>query len=72
MTQFAETLEAPPESAASIFQQEWSLYRKIVDHNYIFHREAYARLRRRLSKRRGGHFGFWIWHVATRVQSSRR
>jgi SAM-dependent methyltransferase len=46
MMQLAETLkEAAPVSAASIFQQEWRLYRKIVDHNYAFHREAYGRLR---------------------------
>ena len=50
MTQFAETLEVPTESAASIFQQEWSLYRKVVDHNYIFQREAYARLRMALAE----------------------
>ena len=48
MTQLAETLDAPPESAASIFQREWRLYRKIVDHNYIFHHEAYTRLRKAL------------------------
>jgi ubiquinone/menaquinone biosynthesis C-methylase UbiE len=48
MTQLAETLDAPPESAASIFQREWRLYRKIVDHNYIFHHEACTRLRKAL------------------------
>jgi hypothetical protein len=58
MMQLAETLkEAAPVSAASIFQQEWRLYRKIVDHNYAFHREAYGRLRLALdedAKRRDG------------------
>jgi hypothetical protein len=34
------------DSAADIFQSEWSLYRKMIDHNYLFHREAYSCLRR--------------------------
>jgi SAM-dependent methyltransferase len=38
--------KASPDSAAAIFQTEWPLYRKIVDHNYLFHREAYGHLRR--------------------------
>jgi SAM-dependent methyltransferase len=33
-------------SAAAVFQREWGVYRKIVDHNYLFHREAYRHLRR--------------------------
>ena len=33
-------------SPAAIFQREWPLYRKMVDHNYLFHREAYSQLRR--------------------------
>lgn len=37
---------ATPASAAAIFQQEWRIYRKMVDHDYLFHREAYAQLRR--------------------------
>ena len=37
---------AAPDSAAAIFQQEWRIYRKMVDQNYLFHREAYAGLRR--------------------------
>lgn len=32
--------------AAVLFQREWQTYRKMVDHNYLFHREVYARLRR--------------------------
>ena len=28
-------------SAATLFQQEWAVYRKMVDNNYLFHREAY-------------------------------
>jgi SAM-dependent methyltransferase len=31
--------------AAALFQHEWQTYRKMVDHNYLFHREVYARLR---------------------------
>jgi len=38
--------EASRDSAAAIFQREWRLYRKMVDNNYLFHREAYSRLRR--------------------------
>ncbi|MGH6924880.1 MAG: class I SAM-dependent methyltransferase [Propylenella sp.] len=26
------------------FQEDWKLYRKMVDNNFLFHREAYARL----------------------------
>ena len=33
----------PEESALAVFQK-WQLYRKVVDNNYLFHREAYARL----------------------------
>jgi SAM-dependent methyltransferase len=31
--------------ASALFQNEWETYRKVVDHNYLFHREAYGRLR---------------------------
>jgi SAM-dependent methyltransferase len=30
----------------AFFEQQWQLYRKVVDNNYLFHREAYARLHR--------------------------
>ena len=30
----------------AVFQQEWRIYRTLVDENYLFHREAYACLRR--------------------------
>ena len=36
-----------PSSDAStlvIFQRDWNIYRKMVDNNFLFHREAYARL----------------------------
>ncbi len=42
------TAKASRNSAAAIFQREWRLYRKMVDHNYLFHREAYGQLRRTL------------------------
>ena len=31
-------------STLAIFQRDWALYRKMVDNNFLFHREAYARL----------------------------
>ncbi|MER8692102.1 class I SAM-dependent methyltransferase [Mesorhizobium opportunistum] len=35
--------------AAILFQQQWRTYRKIVDNNYLFHREAYECLHRTLA-----------------------
>src|SRR5215212_8309266 len=35
-------------STHAIFFREWQTYRKMVDNNYLFHREAYARLNRYL------------------------
>jgi ubiquinone/menaquinone biosynthesis C-methylase UbiE len=32
-------------STLAVFQRDWALYRKMVDNNFLFHREAYARLR---------------------------
>jgi ubiquinone/menaquinone biosynthesis C-methylase UbiE len=32
------------ERAMAPFQEDWQLYRKMVDNNFLFHREAYARL----------------------------
>ncbi len=32
-------------ASAAVFQEEWQVYRKVVDNNYLFHREAYAVLR---------------------------
>lgn len=31
-------------STVAVFQQDWMLYRKMVDNNFLFHREAYGRL----------------------------
>ena len=36
----------PDNPAAALFQREWQTYRKMVDQNYLFHREVYARLHR--------------------------
>ncbi len=35
-------------STVSVFQDSWRVYRKVVDNNYLFHREAYAALREEL------------------------
>ncbi|MCX5580183.1 class I SAM-dependent methyltransferase [Kaistia terrae] len=31
-------------STQALFQDQWKIYRKMVDNNFLFHREAYARL----------------------------
>lgn len=31
-------------STVALFQNDWKLYRKMVDNNFLFHREAYGRL----------------------------
>jgi methylase of polypeptide subunit release factors len=36
----------PSNPAAALFQREWLTYRKMVDNNYTFHREAYGELHR--------------------------
>ena len=50
MTTTAVVLEnaspTPSGLAATVFQKEWQVYRKMVDNNYLFHNEAYAELRR--------------------------
>jgi hypothetical protein len=28
------------EPSLALFQRQWKLYRKVVDNNYLFHREA--------------------------------
>jgi hypothetical protein len=35
---------APDASTVALFQQDWMLYRKMVDNNFLYHREAYGRL----------------------------
>lgn len=34
------------EPAQTLFQRQWQIYRKLVENNYLFHREAYDRLHR--------------------------
>ena len=38
-------------SSAEVFEADWAIYRKMVDSNYLFHREAYAHLRQLVRKR---------------------
>ncbi len=45
-------------TSATLFQQEWLTYRKIVDNNYLYHREAYAALRQLLLSRQPSAFSF--------------
>ncbi len=35
---------AAGDSTIAVFQSEWDTYRKMVENNFLFHREAYARL----------------------------
>jgi hypothetical protein len=32
------------ETSATVFQEDWRIYQKMVEHNYLFHRDAYRRL----------------------------
>lgn len=43
--------QPPAEPSAAFFQQEWRIYRKMVDNNYLFHREAYGQLKQILTGR---------------------
>lgn len=51
-------IAAPQRRAATVFQEEWGVYRKIVDNNYLFHREAYAVLNQVLAAEMVGPFRF--------------
>jgi len=51
-------LDDTADSPASDFFEEWRTYRKMVDNNYLFHREAYASLRRFLVAEVGRRFLF--------------
>jgi SAM-dependent methyltransferase len=44
--------------ASVLFQNEWATYRKVVDHNYMFHREAYGCLRKVVLSEVGPHYHF--------------
>lgn len=45
-------------STVAMFQAEWDTYRKMVENNFLFHREAYARLRRVLVEEMARPFRF--------------
>ncbi len=38
-------LDTAVDSSRDLFQREWRIYRKVVENNYMFHREAYQQLR---------------------------
>lgn len=45
--EMSQALAANSEAAATaLFQDNWALYRKVVDHNLLFHREVYGELHR--------------------------
>jgi SAM-dependent methyltransferase len=46
------------EDATTLFQEEWATYQKLVDYNYLFHREAYETLNRFLAAEMPAPFGF--------------
>jgi SAM-dependent methyltransferase len=46
------------EPSLGLFRRQWKLYRKVVDNNYLFHREAYAQLHRILVDEAVGPFRF--------------
>jgi ubiquinone/menaquinone biosynthesis C-methylase UbiE len=50
--------QSPPTASATVFQEEWQVYRKVVDNNYLFHREAYAVLRNLLVEEMTAPFRF--------------
>ena len=49
---------SPQTASATVFQEEWQVYRKVVDNNYLFHREAYAVLRKLLVEEMPAPFRF--------------
>jgi SAM-dependent methyltransferase len=58
LTGAASSAMTPGNPAARIFQLQWQTYRKMVDNNYLFHREAYAALRRVLADEVAAPFRF--------------
>jgi SAM-dependent methyltransferase len=46
------------EPSLALFQRQWRVYRKVVDNNYLYHREAYARLHQILVDESGRPFRF--------------
>jgi ubiquinone/menaquinone biosynthesis C-methylase UbiE len=49
---------SPQTASVTVFQEEWQVYRKVVDNNYLFHREAYAVLRNLLLEEMTAPFRF--------------
>jgi ubiquinone/menaquinone biosynthesis C-methylase UbiE len=61
MATTAQVLDRPtpaPGLATTVFQEEWQVYRKMVDNNYLFHNEAYDVLRRWLLANASAPFRF--------------
>lgn len=50
--------DAREETANVLFQQQWQVYRKFIDHNYLQHREVYARVHRVLVEEANQPFRF--------------
>jgi SAM-dependent methyltransferase len=50
-TQMKKPNAQPNRDASDLFQKEWSIYRKMVDNNYLFHAEACLWLHEILAKR---------------------
>jgi ubiquinone/menaquinone biosynthesis C-methylase UbiE len=42
--------KSPVSKGTEIFETEWRIYKKLVDHNYLFHNEVYSCLREMLIK----------------------
>lgn len=51
ITRHTPTQPIPDPEAMRLFERQWALYRKIVDHDYLYHREAGAAIRRALAAR---------------------
>jgi len=52
--------------SASFFQEQWQIYRKVVDNNYFYHREVYGQLHRILvDEAVSSRSGSWISRVVT-------
>ncbi len=49
---------SPQTASSTVFQEEWQVYRKVVDNNYLCHREAYAVLRNLLLEEMPAPFRF--------------
>lgn len=50
VSHYERTDDKLDQPALALFRQQWQLYRKVVDNNYLFHREAYGQLHRILAE----------------------